>query len=400
MKKETTKRLLISIKVVLAVVLLAWVLSQAHWKDYLLAKPEYGGKAWTYLPKSEDGEQYVERGILWWKERKVFTPNQYLPVPEGSDQLVRRGFVGTLKNIHVPLLVLAAMGFPIALLVVAWRLRYLLNVQKVTVSFWESVRLTFLGQFFNQVVPGTVGGDLVKAWYLSKHTPHTGAVLVTVFVDRLMGLIELVLMATVMLTVVLVCGLAMMDQMRTAIITVTIVTVIVVFVMAFLLSSRLRGILHLQKIYQRLPIAHHIQAAGEATHVYRRRPGVLLVGVLITIVAHVFFIGSIAILGFALRLPTSWYDYFIYLPLIYIIGAIPITPGGVGWVEKLYVSFFVVGAAAVGTTGIIALAMLSRILQMFWGLPGLLVAVTGPKLPKAKVIEAELEEAERHTPTE
>ena len=241
MEKKTIKRLLLVMKIVLAITLLGWVFSQAHWNDYVQAKTEYGGKPWTFLPKSKDGEQYVERGILWWKERKVFVPNEYLPVPNESAQLVRNGFVDIIRDIHVPLFVLAAIGFPISLLFVAWRLRYLLSFQDVTITLWESIRLTFLGQFFNQVVPGTVGGDLVKAWYVCKHTPHIPAVLVTVFVDRLMGLVELVLMAAVMLTMVLGCGLGTMEQMRTAVITVAVVAGIVVVAMAFLLSSTLRG---------------------------------------------------------------------------------------------------------------------------------------------------------------
>ena len=39
---------------------------------------------------------------------------------------------------------------------------------------------------------------------------------------------------------------------------------------------------------------------------------------------------------------------------------------------------------------ILALALLARLVPMFWSLPGVLVAVTGPKRPSSAEIEAEL----------
>jgi uncharacterized membrane protein YbhN (UPF0104 family) len=219
-------------------------------------------------------------------------------------------------------------------------------------------------------------------------------VLVTIFIDRVIGLIELVLMAGIMLAVVLSCGLETFERMSGSAITVAVVAGLCVGLMAFLLSSQFRKALHLQKLYRRLPIAHHIVAAGKSIRLYRRRPRVLLWALLFTLISHVFFIGAIALLGVALYLNTPLYNYFIYLPLIYIIGAIPVTPGGVGLIEQLYLQFF--GVAAVGLVApdastIIALAMFARIIPMLWGMPGLLVAITGPRLPKADQMQAELD---------
>ena len=44
-------------------------------------------------------------------------------------------------------------------------------------------------------MPGAVGGDLLKAWYVTKHTDRKIAGVLSVFVDRLIGLVALVLMA-------------------------------------------------------------------------------------------------------------------------------------------------------------------------------------------------------------
>ncbi|MCK4600900.1 MAG: flippase-like domain-containing protein, partial [Phycisphaerae bacterium] len=250
-------------------------------------------------------------------------------------------------------------------------------------------RLTFLGLFFNAVVPGTVGGDLVKAYYVSKHTPRKAAALVSTFVDRMMGLTELTLLAAVMIVVVWAAGLETFEKIRLPAISIVVVIFVVALVLTFLLSKRFRRLLHLQKLYQRLPIAKHIAAAGHAANLYRRRLRYLAQAVLMTFGAHVFWVGAIAFIGASLGLQIPWYSYFVYIPLIYILGAVPLTPGGVGLIEKFYVVFFV--AAAVGASEVLALALLARLLPMFWGLPGAVVAVTGPRLPKAEAIKAELD---------
>ena len=268
------------------------------------------------------------------------------------------------------------------------RLRLLLRVQDIEIRLWEVVRLTFLGQFFNAVVPGVVGGDLVKAFYAAKHTPRKGAAMVTVFVDRLMGLTELVLLAIVMIVVVWAIGGSTIQQMRKPVIAAGAALAAVVVLLVFLFSSRIRKLLHLQKLYSRLPIAHHFASAGDAARRFRQRPWELVRAIAITLAAHGTWIAGIALIGASLSLQVPWYKYFLYVPLIYIIGAVPITPGGVGLVEASYKLFFM--SAVVSDEQIVALAVIARALDIVRGLPGLLVAITGTKLPKAEQLEAEL----------
>lgn len=401
MKKKRTKRILFVVKLALAMVLLAWVLSKAHWGNYVLAKD---GSTWTWQERNNGKyvvESYLQALLHGRLERKarMFLPNEFVPVDENApphdykQQYVRPGLAKSLEHMNLGLFWTAVFCFPLSMLVIAYRFWFLLRVQNIRLRLWESVRLTFLGQFFNMVVPGTVGGDLVKAWYVSRHTHRTAGVIMTIFVDRLIGLVELVLLAGGMLAFVLIFGFETFERMRNPAITILVVAGITAAMMAFFLSPRLRRLPGLQGLYSRLPIAHHLKAAGRSIRIFRRRPGYLLWGLVVTFVGQGFFLGGIAMLGVALGIDTPIYTYFVYLPLIYILGAVPITPGGVGWVENLYVEFF--GATAVALSAIVALAMLARLLPIFWGLPGLIVAITGPKLPKADQMQAQLEEAEK-----
>lgn len=397
MTKPARKVLLLAAKIVVAVALLGWVLSQASWRDYIQT---HDGQTFAFVgthpsadaPKSVTGTS----GLLWWRTTHTLDASQIKPI-EGTEgqpweqRFVHPGFASSLKDLNTALLGVALAGFLASVLVVAVRWWFLLRIQDIHIRPWEALRLTFLGNFFNMVVPGTVGGDLVKAYYVCKHTPRKAAVLVSIFVDRILGLTEMTMLAGAMLLAVLLLGLEDFATLRASAITVCVVIGIVILAVTFLLSSRFRRALHVQKIYQRLPIAHHIAAAGDAAKLYRRRLGALAKAVAITFGAHVVWVGSIAMIGLALNLSAHgqavpWYKYFVYIPLIYIIGAVPITPGGFGLIEKLYILFF----APVAPSMVLALALLARLVPMVWTLPGIVVAITGPKLPKVATLEAEM----------
>lgn len=379
MNSKVKKALIVSAKVLIAGALLSWVLSKTHWNDYVTSAE---GKTYAVLERHLDRQPPQLRVQTGWNRSEVRTVDSF--VSDGG-QVIRPGFATSLRTINVGLLLLAIGGFLGSVMIIAVRWWFLLRLQRIRVPLWEVIRLTFLGQFFNAVVPGTVGGDLVKAYYVSKHTPQKAAVLVSIFVDRILGLTEMTLLAVVMILCVLAGGWESFDAIRNPAISVAVVVGIVVVAMTFLLSSRFRSVFHLQKIYQRLPIAHHIEAAGDAAVLYRKRIRYLLEAMAMTFGAHVLFVGAIALLGLSLDLPVAWYKYFVYIPLIYIIGAIPITPGGVGLVEKLYLAYF-----AVNPSLVLAMALLARLIPILLALPGAVVAITGPKIPKANEMEKEL----------
>ncbi|MBX3191386.1 MAG: flippase-like domain-containing protein [Labilithrix sp.] len=80
----------------------------------------------------------------------------------------------------------------------ALRWRALLSLAGVNMPVGRAVQLQMTALFFNVVIPGNVGGDVVKAVYASREaTPQNrSAVFLIVFVERLLGLAGLVLVAS------------------------------------------------------------------------------------------------------------------------------------------------------------------------------------------------------------
>lgn len=92
---------------------------------------------------------------------------------------------------------LATFAFGIVMNGIRWRI--LLGLAGVETSLGRILQLQLTGVFFNVVVPGNVGGDVLKALYVARDAEpdkRTG-IFLTVFADRLLGLGGLAVMAMV-----------------------------------------------------------------------------------------------------------------------------------------------------------------------------------------------------------
>ncbi|MBX3204156.1 MAG: flippase-like domain-containing protein [Labilithrix sp.] len=121
--------------------------------------------------------------------------------------LVRSGNLdaGALRIlIDRPSLLAMDLGlFAVGAVVATLRFRVLLGLADVTVPVFTVLRLQMTAFFFNVVIPGNVGGDVVKALYVARDAPKEKrtTILLVAFVERLLGLTALVLMGTLVTVV-------------------------------------------------------------------------------------------------------------------------------------------------------------------------------------------------------
>jgi uncharacterized protein (TIRG00374 family) len=412
---KAKKIIFLAAKALVTALLLLWVFSKVHWHDYVQSdkagKEIYSVVEIRERPPGQPDRLLVSTGHLWWKtppvemsaqecwpsDRRLAPPgankpSECLPHPRYS-QVRLEGMAASLAKLNPWFMAAACACYLVMLLILGVRFWFLLRIQDIHIGLWEAMRLTFLGYLYSNAIPGTVGGDVIKAWYVAKHTPRKAAVIVSIFVDRMMGLTELTLLAIVMVTVVM-AGRLPCANIRQAQFVVVVLVAVLIGGFFFVLSARFRRMLRLEKIYQRWSFGHHIAAMGEAAQLYRHRIGSLVKAVGVTFGAHIIWIAGIALIGLSLHIDTKLYNYFLNTPLIYILAAGIPTPGGVGGVEALYCVAF----SDVNISQVFALAVLARMMTIFCGLPGAIVAITGPKLPKSAAMQTELEEAvERKT---
>lgn len=87
----------------------------------------------------------------------------------------------------------AIFAFSIQIFIGAYRLKLLLAPQKTYLSYFTSLRLTYLGAFFDVFMVTSVGGDAIKALYLAPLAPkgQKTAAVSCLLLDRLVGLLGL-----------------------------------------------------------------------------------------------------------------------------------------------------------------------------------------------------------------
>ena len=96
--------------------------------------------------------------------------------------------VGIFKGLNILVFIGALVLYVIAQLIFVLRWWVMLRAQHIRIDYGAAVKLHFLGLFYNNCLPGSVGGDLLRAWYVTKHTEKKVEAVLSVFVDRAIGL--------------------------------------------------------------------------------------------------------------------------------------------------------------------------------------------------------------------
>jgi uncharacterized protein (TIRG00374 family) len=255
--------------------------------------------------------------------------------------------------------------FLLGMIVVITRWWRLLSLAGCPTSWFNACRLTFLGMFFNLVVPGLTGGDLVKGVIVAKENPGRRAdALVSVAVDRILGLGVLALIGVM---VVLLAGDSF-QELRLPLVAFIAVGALGAFLYA---KKGLRKRLGLSALVDRLPFAEKLRSIDRAALLYLRHPFEMGVAVVLSAMNHLLIIVGVCEIGRAFGVTAemvSLLDFLVLVPVANIVSALPLAPGGWGLGEATFaVLFEMVGAS--GAIGV-AISVTFRLCQLVLGLIG------------------------------
>ncbi len=112
--------------------------------------------------------------------------------------LIDIGLIRLVRSAQPLYLILALLVLPCAYIITSLRWHMLLETLEIHIGRWRTFVLNMVGAFYNTFMPGSTGGDLVKAYYASLHTTHRVRAIISVVVDRVLGLLALVILGGVM----------------------------------------------------------------------------------------------------------------------------------------------------------------------------------------------------------
>jgi glycosyltransferase 2 family protein len=127
-------------------------------------------------------------GLLVWVIWKFWNPNGNVP---GIRNLIQEP-----ANWWLALVTVVLVGCVLICQISRWYL--LVRALDLPFQYRDAIRLGTVGYFYNMIVPGSVGGDAVKAVFIARdHPERRYAAGATVVIDRLLGLFGLLLLAAV-----------------------------------------------------------------------------------------------------------------------------------------------------------------------------------------------------------
>lgn len=290
----------------------------------------------------------------------------------------RPGVLTVIKRVTAGEMALAVTLCLASFLATAFRLQYLVRLLGYQVGYLRCLAYTFIGQLYNTAIPGgTVGGDAVKALYLSRHTRGKAQAFAAVLVDRICGLFTLATLALVMLLPSV--GDPSMASAAAVIVAFLVAGSVAVLVM---LSRRIRKLVP-EQWRAKLPLKGVVANFDEAVQVYRGRMSGIALALALSLLPQLGWIAMHIALGQGLGVTViGWMDYFVLVPVSGMVAALPVSFGGWGVGEAAAVYFF--GQRGVPAEPALVLSTLGRLLQTAWAVAGLPLSLLLPKPPSSQ----------------
>jgi len=242
---------------------------------------------------------------------------------------------------RLDLIVLSFLIMLVAILVTFYRWKLLLKGQNIMLSNKEIISLGFIGIFFTSVMPGAVGGDIIKSVYIAKKVKgRTVSSVLTVLLDRIIGLAALIMICSVGLLINLKTVLH--NTELTSLGTIIFISMLATIIMTFFgLSRRVRSNVFFNKLINKLPLSGFINKGYDSFHAYRDNHKYLTYSLLLSFVNHALNITIFYLIALALGFDQlGIFAYFFIVPLGLITMAIPLTPAGIGVGQAAFLKLF------------------------------------------------------------
>lgn len=250
--------------------------------------------------------------------------------------------------VNWPVTLLAIALFAVAGVIAAWRFCFLIRPFGHKLSLFDSVQLTFVGQFFNTCLPGSVGGDAARLYYIARDSSRARTELATlVMMDRLCGMFALFLWPV--LAIPFFSDLiASSPMLRNLIATAGLASVAILTGMLLVMTERFRYNRLLARLLGRSSLGNILERSLGTLHNYRRHGGVLAGAVAVSLVIHTILISLTLLVALAIDGVHSSWKIALVAPLGLLANVLPVTPGGLGVGEAAFASLFKLAGLAGG----------------------------------------------------
>lgn len=262
----------------------------------------------------------------------------------------------------------ASLLTPTMIVILSLRWRIFLKQQSINLSAGTVLGLTWAGQFFNSVLPGSTGGDVVKIYQVCRIVPDKkAAAAASVIVNRFTALIALAVLAAISLAY----GRALPDLSPKSLPGpgwVWLLAAVVIVVAVVICFVKVIGSPHwLVRIRQ-------MTSALRTSFTLNRA---FFIGLVTALVVHMTNVAVFFGIARSLHIPITYFQALSFFPIILFLLLIPVTVNGHGLREMLLLFYFthlhialqsIPGAGPMET--VVSLSLLGVANDLLWTMPG------------------------------
>ncbi len=249
----------------------------------------------------------------------------------------------------------------------AFRWGIFLRMLHIPLGRWETLRLSFIGLFFNSFLVGAVGGDAVKVVWLAANGHRKSAALLSVLMDRMSGLGALIVCSTAFI-------LWRLEWLSRSKIVANAIWFVFVYLLVVVVLLSATFLLARSGLSQRFPKNAALRERIRETSIaylqfIREWRQTLIASVFSAIILITHFLTFyFCALAFGAEIPLP--DFLAFMPAVDIISAMPFSLGGFGVREQLFVTLM--GELCnVPAARAVSISLGGALLGLLWGLAGL-----------------------------
>lgn len=221
----------------------------------------------------------------------------------------------------------------------AWRWYLLNSAQNIPLKFTQLIKPTYIASAFNLLLPGAVGGDFVRGFYVFKLvSDKKSQVLLTIFFDRVIGLMGVI--ATLCLVALMDITFFYKQHELFYLVAITIIFCVglfVIFLALMIFPQRLGLHAWLANKFPENKFVQIILHYMDAFSNYRIPKLTLFKTIAASVLIQFLLVLTLMVIAAMMGLPLlPFSNYAIAAGITLLVNLIPITPGGIGMGEMAF----------------------------------------------------------------
>lgn len=252
-------------------------------------------------------------------------------------------------------------------LVMALRWKVLLNYYQINASLIKLLEILFVSNAVGHLLPSGLGSDIIRVYEMSKNKGSSDKVLASVFLDRVFGLISMLLVALVAAWYAFISEKLSLAIPLLISLAVLMLPVVFIFTRYFLsknisLNTNRKVLLKISNFYNKF-LAALKQTDIPVSGYYI----LILLSVMVQLIRSLVFMCIFIGMG----TDVSAVHYFVFIPLVFILMLVPVSIGGLGVRESALFAFFGPLGLSIATCTVSGLVF--HALQLVMVIPGIIL---------------------------